>query len=347
MPFSIQELENIANAAIDFHMAKGKVESQTLQDKPLLSVLNKNAKTFPGGKENITIRVKGEYTSAFQGFSHDDTVGYVNPTHIKTASYPWKLVHNGIQFTMDELLRDGISIADSTTGKSESRHDQRELTMLANLLEDKLENLDETTERGMNDMFWRDGTQDSKLVPGVMSIVVDNPSAATVVGGIDQSANAWWRNRASLGLSAAAPSNLVICNTLQSEWRQLRRYGGRPNKVLCGSDWMEAYEAELRSKGVFTQTGWANSGKIDGSMDDVAFKNVPFEYDPTLDDLGRSKYCYVLDTRRLKKMVMSDEDMKRHNPARPVDKYVFYRAVTWVGGLVSNQRNCHGVYSIA
>lgn len=39
--------------------------------------------------------------------------------------------------------------------------------------------------------------------------------------------------------------------------------------------------------------------------------------------------------------------MKRHNPARPADKYVMYRALTWVGGLVCRQRNANGVYSIA
>jgi hypothetical protein len=35
-----------------------------------------------------------------------------------------------------------------------------------------------------------------------------------------------------------------------------------------------------------------------------------------------------------------------HNPARPADKYVLYRAKTWVGGLVARQRNTSGVYAI-
>jgi hypothetical protein len=45
-------------------------------------------------------------------------------------------------------------------------------------------------------------------------------------------------------------------------------------------------------------------------------------------------------------MVMEGEDMKKHNPARPADKYVLYRAQTWTGGLVCRQRNTSGVYSI-
>jgi hypothetical protein len=71
------------------------------------------------------------------------------------------------------------------------------------------------------------------------------------------------------------------------------------------------------------------------------------EYDPTLDDLGKAKYLYCLDMRRLYPMVISGENMQKQTPARPENKYVFYRAVTWAGGLVCDQRNAHGVYSIA
>src|SRR3546814_17917294 len=80
-------------------------------------------------------------------------------------------------------------------------------------------------ERGMNEMFWRDGTQDSKQVPGLMSFIHDDPTACAVVGGIDQAANTWWRNRATLGINAATPENQNLVTTLQKEWRQLRRYG--------------------------------------------------------------------------------------------------------------------------
>lgn len=347
MPFTPQEVENIANSTIDFHMDRGKVHSQTLQDKPLLDAMKKAEKEFPGGTENITVRVKGEYTTGIQGFSGDDTVSYGNPTNVKQAKYPWKLIHSGIQFTMDELLRAGISIQDTTVGKSTVQHSDAELIQLVNLIEDKLEDLREGTDRGMNLMYWRDGTQDSKLVPGIRSFILNDPTSATVVGGIDQSTNTWWRNRASLALNAGTPANQVVVTELQNEWRQLRRYGGNPNLVLCGSDFLEAFESELRAKGNYTLEGWAKSGRIDASVADVSFKGTAFQYDPTLDDESLSKYCFVLDTRFIHPKVVSGEARKKHAPARPETKYVFYRAETWVGGLVCTKRNAHGVYSIA
>jgi hypothetical protein len=345
MPFTVQELENAANAALDYHFKKGKIVSQTLQDKPLLNAIMAKEKSFPGGKENITVRVKGVYTTTIQGFEHDDPVDYGNPANIKQATYSWKLIHAGIKLTMHELLKNGISITDTTDGSSTATH-QEEIA-LANVLEDKLEDMQEGTDRGMNTMFWRDGTQDPKLVPGITSFIVDSPTAASVVGGIDQSANTWWRNRASLNIAASDASLQGVVQTLQKEYRQLRRYGGNPTLWLAGSDFLDWLEKEQRAKGYYTMTGWASSGGIDMSVGDPRFKGMTIQYDPTLDDLSKAKYCYAIDPKHIYPMAITGESMKKHNPARPENKYVFYRAVTWVGGLVCDQRNCHGVYSIA
>lgn len=343
MPFTVQELESIANAAIDFHMDRGRVKSQSIQDKPLLSAMMDKQTTFPGGKENITIRVKGSYTTDIQGFEHDDTVNYANPANIKQGTFPWKLVHSGISLTMHELLKDGISITDSTDGTGESRHTDREMTALANLLQDKLEDMSEGTDRGMNLMFWRDGTQDAKLVPGITSFILDNPASATVVAGVDQSTNTWWRNRANVAIDESTPANMPVLSVLQKEFRQLRRYGGRPNLLLAGSDMIDQLEKELKANGSFTDMGF--SRRVELSVGDMSFKGLTVQYDPTLDDLSKSKYLYALDTRTIFPKVVQGEDMKRHNPARPENKYVFYRALTWVGGLVCNQRNANGVYA--
>lgn len=348
MPFTVQELENIANQTLDFHL-KGQAKSQTLQNKPLLRELRKpsNRKTFPGGKEFITRRVKGDYTTTIQGYQGDDSVTYANPANVKQAYVPWKEIHAGISVTLSELKANGISIVDSANGSGERMHSDREMVALSNLFQDKLEDMTEGFDRGMNLMLWRDGTQDSKEVPGIRSFIVNSPSSAAIVGGLDQSALSWWRNRASLNINAGTPANQNLVNTLQAEFRQLRRYGNPRHVFLCGSDFLTAFEKELKALGNYTMTGWAQSGRIDASVADLAFKGVNLEYDPTLDDEGLAKYGFVIDMGAVNLMPMDGEDMKKHTPARPENKYVLYRAVTWTGGLAYDQRNTSGVYSIA
>jgi hypothetical protein len=347
MAFTIEELENIANSMLDYHYKTPEVRAQTLQDKPLLKALSATKKPMPGGKGEVDFGLKGEYTTGIQGFEHDDEVDYDNPANTKRGRAPWKLIHAGISFTMHELLKGGISITDTADGSGERNHSDRDKMVLAELLNEKIEDMKEGSDRALNQMLWRDGTQDSSLVPGIRSFIVDDPTSATVVLGVDQSANSWWRNRASLNLTASTASDQNVINTLQTEWRQLRRYGGRPNKALAGSDWIEWIEKELRSKGNYTERGWMSKEATDGGMADVSFKGVTFEYDPTLDDEGLSKYCYILDTRTIELKPIQGEDGKDHRPARPENKYVFYRAKTWAWALICRQRNAQGVYSIA
>lgn len=347
MPFTVQELESLANATLDHHMDKGTIYSQTVQDKPLLQAFDKKAKTFPAGKEFLTLRVKGEYTTTIQGFSHDQTVGYKNPANIKMATFPYKRIHAGIEVTFDELQRNGISITDTTTGKGESRHSDREMDALADIFDDKIEDMQEGRSRGMNTMFWRNGAQDSELVPGIKSFILADPTSATIVGGIDQSTNTWWRNLAVLNISTGSPQNQTIAQVLQKAYRQLVRYGNPKHMQFAGSDFLDALEKEMRANGYYTQDGWAKSGAIDLSVADAQFKGNVIFYDPTLDDEGESKFLYTLDMNAIYPMYMDEERNKRHSPARPHDKYVMYRAVTDVVGLVCKQRNTSGVFSVA
>lgn len=346
MAFTAGELANIANAVIDYHF-RGPAKSQTKQARPLYDALMGKKKAFPGGKGALTWPVKGVYTTTAAGYTHDDTVSYANPANLKRATVNWYEVHGGIALTLTELKHAGISVTDSLNSASTSNHSEQEVVELTNLLEDKIDDMKEGFARSMAEMMWKDGTQDSKAIPGILSFILNNPTAAGNTFGVDRVANSWWRNRYSLGIDSSTASNLNLVNGLQKEFRQLRRYGSGPTHMFAGSDFMDAFEKELRSKGNFTMEGWARGGKIDASVADLAFKGISIEYDPLLDDISRAKYCYALDLNAIQLRPMQGEDMKVHTPARPAEKYVMYRAVTFTGALTANQLNTSGVYSIA
>lgn len=352
MAFTSQELSNIANAALDFYV-KGPAFAQSIQDKPLMKGLEAGKKYFPGGKENISIPVKGDYTTAIAGFSHNDTVSYANPANIKRVVFPWKQVHAGISFTGTELLIDGISVDDTTTGKNTSEHSDRDTTVLTGLLEDKLDDMMEGWAITFNRMLWNDGTQDAKQVPGILSILTDTPTTGTT-GGLDRATATWWRHRTLINSAklTVSVSLQTLTKALRTELRQLRRYAkGTPNYlILCGSAFLTGLEAEIAEKGYYTQTGFQNNGKNEIGMADMSLRGLgTFTYDPTLDDLGApyNKRCYVIDLNAIKLRPITGEDKKTHNPARPYNQYVFYRAMTWAGGLTVQQLNTSGIYEIA
>lgn len=341
-----QELALIANTQLDLYI-KNEVFKQTIQDRPLLKKMLAMKKPFAGAKEYISSFVEGTYPLQWQGFTGDDTVTYGNPTDGMRAVAPWRELHGGFKFTGTELKAAGILVS-GTTGESVKTNRGADAIQLNDLFDLKLKQFDESMARSLNLMLWRDGTQDAKEIPGITSFIVDNPSASQIVQGINQGTVTYWRNRASLTIALGSdPSALPLILFLKKEIRQLKRYGGKPNLYLAGSDFLDRLELEMRSKGTFTQAGWSKSGGIEVGADDPMLAGVQFTYDPTLDDLGWAKRCYVLDTSKIHFRPLEGDDMRPHYPERSPDKYVYYRAVTMTAALLTVQRNCHGVYAFA
>lgn len=342
------ELDNIANAAFDWYERK-KIYDQHIQNKPLLQGLKKYQKTFSGGKGDIVVSPVFETQSTLEGFEGDDTLTFTNPTPIKQARYPWKMQHLGIKMTTQELLADGISIVD-TNGSSTKNISGRDTHVIQNILQQKLDDASEGFMKGMNDMLWQDGTQDAKDVPGIQYLIAANP-AVGVVGGIDRATQPLWRNVAlttANGTSQVTPntSTSALIRACQKQVRQLRRYGDPRFMILAGSAFMDALEDEAYAKGTLTDTGFGEKTEAGIGMVNVRGLGT-FMYDPTLDDLSLSKFCYFVDTKSIILQPITGEDMKRHNPARPHDKMVVYKSWTWAGGLSMRQANTSMVVEIA
>ena len=346
MSLGLAVATDIANATLTFYV-RGKALAQTMQDKPLLAWLRSGGQSFPGGKDYISEPVKGVFMSDTAGFlagySEDDALTFRQAANLLRCQYPWKEIHAGLIITWTELKKDGVTITDNG---QPTEHSKTELFRLASLLQDRLDDFAESYGRSMNTMFWKDGTQDAKAIPGITSILTATPSAGTT-GGISRATYTWWRHRQTLNI-ASDPTDQTLTKKLRSEARQLRRYGGKPNKVLAGSLAIEALEAELTEKGIYSQSGFMNNGKNELGVADIQMRGIgTFEYDPTMDDLGMSKYIYVLDGRRLKWRPMEKEEDKMLTPERPYNYMVFLKSITNTGGIVGTQLNCHGVYSVA
>jgi hypothetical protein len=228
------------------------------------------------------------------------------------------------------------------------------MTALVDLLEDKLEDLGEQYLRGLDNMFHGDGVADPLGFAGIGSIITANPAVGQV-GGIDGAINTWWRNRAATTAAggaggqapiASSPANGgVLAQFLQTEWRQLRRYGGKPSLCLAGSAWIGALEGEYRANGYYTDNGFTSG--TDMSVGDLRFKNVGIKYDPWLDDHGMTKRAYFIDTDAIFLEKMEGEWRRNHTPARPADQFVLFRSITSTGQIVATRRNSSAVYDIA
>lgn len=347
MSLSLSVATDIASAALDFYV-RGDALLQTQQDRPLLAFLNGGKETFPGGKQYISEPVQGavmnDTSGFFAGYSQDDQLSFTQASNLLRSQVAWKECHAGFIITHTELKQDGISVTDGENRTNE--HAGVDLTRLTAILKNRLNDFSESWARAMNGMLWADGSQDAKQVPGVQSLLVDDPTAGTTVAGLSQATYAFWRSRAKLNLVPSA-ENQTLSKFFRDEVLQLARYGGKPNKALCGSAFWTALMTEVEHKGFYSMTGFDKSGTNVG-INKISITGIgSFEYDPTLDSIGRSKYCYVFDSRRIKLRPMEGEENKTLEPARPYQYMVMLKSMTWTGGLSITQPNAMGVYAIA
>ncbi len=310
----------------------------------MLRFLTAGQKTFGGGNAYVSDAVQGAFMSDtagfFTGYSEDTSVSFAQAANLLRAEYLWYEVHAGLIITWTELKKDGIHITDN---QKKSEAGDTALFRLTSLLENRMEDYGESWARSMNTMLWADGTQDSLQVPGLTALIVPDNTGKTT-GGLARNTYTWWRNRTQTDIVASA-ENQTLTRALRTQVRQLRRFGGKPNKQLAGSRFLEQLEIEVQAKGIYTQSGFTKT--TDVAMEGISMMGVgTFEYDPTLDDRGLSHVCLFLDSRRVKLRPMEGEDGKVLTPERPYQYMVFLKSMTWTGALQATQLNCHGYFSV-
>lgn len=325
---------------------RGDAQSQTTAKKPLLKYLRSKQETFPGGNAQIALNIQGTYISdtagSLQGYSEDDALTFSFAQNVLQPTYTWREVQMSLMITWSELKKDGITITDH--GKVNDHGSA--LSRITPILKNRMKNFGESYARAINNMFWMDGSQDAKQMPGVLSLLTDTPTTGST-GGVSRSTYTFWQHRANLNVPWS-PQNTSLIQFLNSELIQLQRFGGEPDKAFCGSAFLDALRAELVAKGYFTQTGFAGKKATNLGIAGMYIDGLGmFDYDPTLDQLGLSKRAYLIDGSRLRLMPMEGEEDKVLDPERPYNYLVFLKTMTWTGALVVDQLNANGVYAVA
>lgn len=361
--FSADQIAHIAATTLDFYV-RGPLHEIGMQDKPLLAAFEGAMKPYTGAKENISLPVRfergaGGVNDGVQGFSGAEQVHFYTPGNAKRANYIWREHHIGWKMTETELKTQGIIVSDEF-GKVRRQPGDRGLVILTNLFETAMVDFGDRYAVTMNALLWGDGTTDAAALHGIRAFITDVPTIGSV-GGISGAVADKWRNRsrtaafaAHASFSSAWGGNAVtsspanggaLLQILQKDLRQLRRYGGRPDKFHAGSDFIDAMETEMRANGQYSNTGFTKAQ--DGSMGEMRFKGLDVVYDPTLDDLGRAKYAYIWDSKRLYLQNLEGDWKRVRNPARPHDQFVFHESMICTGQMVCDQRDCSEVIAIA
>lgn len=350
MPFTDNEVGEAGLAVLD-HYVRNKPIDQVAVERVLLKALMGTVAEVPAAKQYITEQLRDKYSSNFQWFNGSQIVTYNRRQTIAQTQFPWRSAHDGVSIDEDRLIQHGITVTDRGPG-GESTSGEREI--LTNLLVEQMEVLRAGFEERFSKFLHLDGTSSSDAIAGLDNLVSTAPTTGTV-GGINRATNAYWRNHAASSLSTTTTTGDIL-DKMEIAWRACIRNGGRPNKIIMGSDFYDGFRNFMLKTYGRMDYGAVGFKRLAAGTDMVTFHGVACEWAPEFSELDSEfggsptweKRCYFLQLgQNIRLRPMKGHNMLSRKPPRPYDRYEYYWAITWRGALTMNRSSGNAVMSLS
>lgn len=355
MSFTAEEISTAGKAALDFYQ-KNELTDNYNTERPLLNMLRKAQKTFPGGKQYVTEQIRKSNSSNFQWYRGSQVVTYNKRKNIEQSQYEWGSAHDGFALDEDRLAQNGIMIHEGKGGNAS----KAEAIQLTNLLDEEIDALNAGFDEKFDQALHLDGTQATDAIVGLDAIIASAPTTGTV-GGINSATNPWWRNHAATGLTTTTTTG-TIWDSMVTAWRACIRNGGRPDAIIVGSTFLDGFrQFMMKTHGrieygpMTVKSVEGGTGHKEGVATGLYFNGIELEWDPGFEDLDSLyapaipwvKRCYFINSKYFRLRPMEGQDMVTRKPPRAYDKYEYYWGLTWKGAVTCNRRNAHAFLSLA
>lgn len=185
--------------------------------------------------------------------------------------------------------------------------------------------------------MFSDGTgSNGKELTGLKLLVADDPTAAGTVGGIDQVANTFWRNKYYGSSTIGTISATTVAGFLQKAWLDTVRNKDKPDLIPCDQVWYQAYLSSLQSiqRIASTEVGM------------LGFQSLKFyDADVVYDYNCPAKHLYFLDTSSIFVRTTADRSMGFTMGEARLIQNADYKIlpVFFMGNLTCNRRASNAV----
>lgn len=193
---------------------------------------------------------------------------------IDAAEYDWKQLGGFVAFSGKDKIRN--------RGKHAA----------VNLVESRITNLEHSLQNTAATAAYADGTGTTgKEFGGLQLLVSDDPTAAGTVGGIDQAANAFWRNQVNdLDGGGTTTSSANVTGYMNAMWLATIRGSDKVDLIAADSFMYTNYEESLQQYQRFSTSKMADAG-----FEALKYKSADIVYD----DQCPTNHMYFLNSRYL------------------------------------------------
>jgi hypothetical protein len=282
-------------------------------------------------KQNgVVIRANLEYAlnPNVKFISELETVTVFRPDTFDNAEFAWKFIAGDVPMTDFER---GITEGGASKYNFEAR---------------KLKNLKNTMEEKSNTAFFSDGTGTSSKEFGGLQLLVSSTPTTGTVGLIPRATYAFWRNQQVTGTKTTNPGDNLL-GAMTTCYNACSNGIGEENPTYAiGTQTIfEIYESLTPTIERLVRTGEDNKLVRGFKGQNIAFKDIPFGYDPACPPDGARSLLYILNNRNLKFVYMYW--MRSEAAIRPADGFWDVFKVISIGNLITDNPRRLGVVTAA
>lgn len=264
----VEALDNLYTTT--WQNMKSQVADQIFDATPFYFWLKSKGKmkTVSGGRF-ITEPLQYAKNDNVTWIGRGGTVSLNDQEFLTVAYYEWRyLVASIVRFGVDDQ---------KNRGKNQ----------IINLMMAKLQNARDSLISELESRLFAGEGSSQNAMDGLLHLVQDDPTVASTVGGIDQSANSWWRNQSinMTGVSFASSGVENMRKMLNNTMNNLKM--DAPDIIVCGQQPYEFYEDNLLSYYRIT-----NNKLGDAGFQNQVFKGIPMVWSPSC-----GNRMYFLNTR--------------------------------------------------
>lgn len=262
----------------------------------------------------LTLVEELEYAnnSTYQRYSGYDTLNISASDVFTAAEYQWRQVAVNV-------VASGLELR-SNSGDS----------AIVKLAKARIKNAIRTFKNSFSTDLYSDGTA-ANQINGLVALVAETGTGT--IGGIDSSANAFWRNSF---LDYGTATSATIESFMLQMWLACSRGNDKTDLIVAGTNAFTMYENSQTSIKRYSDSDMAQGGFLS-----LKYKSADVIYDG--DSGVDTDNFYFLNTDYIKLRAHRDANISVMEEATPINQDAVVVPVLWQGNLTCSNRKRQGV----
>lgn len=232
------------------------------------------------------------------------------------------------QFSAAEFDPVQAAVPVTIDGRTE-RMNQGKAAMIK-IAKSRIENAERTMANNIANDIYSDGTLTNQI-GGLQSLVADDPTTSTSVGGINQSTFSFWQNQVQ---TIGSPSSSNVTAAMNLLWLDCVRGADRVDLVPADSTYYDFYETSLQA-----QQRWASASSAAAGFDSLKYKSADVIFDGIS---GQAVGMYFLNTDFIQLQVYSGANFEPLGKRDSINQDATVDFLIFMGNLTTGNRSLQG-----